>query len=90
MYKYGMPYEVKFLHTLIKWIDDNNYRIVGAIAGKKLTPEFKANLTLVFGVCSMGMSISSIGLMKLMPAVIFALVLGTGIGLALNLGKWIN
>lgn len=64
--------------------------IVGAIAGKKLTTEFKANLTLVFGVCSMGMGISSIGLMKYMPAVIFAVVLGTGIGLALNLGKWIN
>lgn len=64
--------------------------IVGALVGKKLTPEFKANLTLVFGVCSMGMGISSIGLMKYMPAVIFAIVLGTGIGLALNLGKWIN
>lgn len=64
--------------------------IVGALAGKKLTAEFKANLTLVFGVCSMGMGISSIGLMKYMPAVIFAVVIGTGIGLALHLGKWIN
>jgi uncharacterized membrane protein YqgA involved in biofilm formation len=64
--------------------------IIGAVAGKKLTPEFKANLTLVFGVCSMGMGISSIGLMKYMPAVIFAIVVGAGIGLTLNLGKWIN
>lgn len=64
--------------------------IAGALAGKKLTSEFKANLTLVFGVCSMGMGISAIGLMKYMPAVIFAIVLGTGAGLALNLGKWIN
>lgn len=31
MYKYGMPYDVEFLHTLIKWIDDNNYRIVGDV-----------------------------------------------------------
>lgn len=62
----------------------------GALLGKKLKPEFKANLTLVFGVCSMGMGISSIGLMKYMPAVIFAVVIGTGLGLALNLGKWIN
>jgi uncharacterized membrane protein YqgA involved in biofilm formation len=62
----------------------------GAVAGKKLSSEFKANLTLVFGVCSMGMGISSIGLMKYMPAVIFAVVLGTAIGLALKLGKWIN
>lgn len=64
--------------------------IVGTFVGKKLSPEFKANLTLIFGVCSMGMGISSIGLMKYMPAVIFAVVLGTAIGLALNLGKWIN
>ncbi|MBU3110152.1 DUF554 domain-containing protein [Clostridium lacusfryxellense] len=28
--------------------------------------------------------------MKYMPAVIFAVVLGTGLGLALHLGKWIN
>lgn len=64
--------------------------IIGAIAGKKLSSEFKANLTLVFGVCSMGMGISSIGLMKNMPAVIFAIVLGTGVGLALKFGKLIN
>lgn len=64
--------------------------LVGTVAGKKLTAEFKANLTLIFGVCSMGMGISSIGLMKNMPAVIFAVVLGTGLGLALKLGKWIN
>lgn len=64
--------------------------IAGALIGKKLSPEFKANITLIFGVCSMGMGISSIGLMKYMPAVIFAVVLGTGIGLTLHLGKWIN
>lgn len=64
--------------------------IIGSVAGKKLTSEFKTNLTLVFGVCSMGMGISSIGTMKYMPAVIFAVVIGTGIGLAINLGKWIS
>lgn len=64
--------------------------LIGAFAGKKLSSEFKANLTLIFGVCSMGMGISSIGLMKNMPAVIFAVVLGTGIGLAMKLGIWIN
>jgi uncharacterized membrane protein YqgA involved in biofilm formation len=64
--------------------------IVGSLVGKKLTPQFKANLTLIFGVCSMGMGVSSIGLMKYMPAVIFAIVIGTGLGLALNLGKLIN
>lgn len=64
--------------------------IAGAVLGKKMSSEFKANLTLIFGVCSMGMGISSIGLMKNMPAVIFAIVIGTGIGLAIKLGKWIN
>lgn len=31
MYKYGMPYDVEFLHMLLKWIEDNNYRVVGDI-----------------------------------------------------------
>lgn len=31
MYKYGMPYDVEFLYTLLKWINDNNYRVVGDI-----------------------------------------------------------
>lgn len=64
--------------------------IIGSLVGKKMSSEFKANITLIFGVCSMGMGISSIGLMKNMPAVIFAIVIGTGIGLAIKLGKWIN
>jgi uncharacterized membrane protein YqgA involved in biofilm formation len=64
--------------------------IVGAVLGNKLSSEFKANLTLIFGVCSMGMGISAIGIMKYMPAVIFAIVVGTGWGLAFNIGKWMN
>lgn len=64
--------------------------IFGALAGHKLSAKFKAEITLVFGVCSMGMGISTIGLMKYMPAVIFALVVGTGIGLALHLGEAFN
>lgn len=31
MYKYGMPYDVEFLHTLVKWIEDNDYKIIGDI-----------------------------------------------------------
>lgn len=31
MYKYGMPYDVEFLHALIKWTNDNNYRIAGDV-----------------------------------------------------------
>lgn len=31
MYKYGMPYSTKDLENLIKWINNNNYKIVGDI-----------------------------------------------------------
>lgn len=64
--------------------------ILGALAGHKLPAYLKTQLNIVLGLCSMGMGISSIGLMKNMPAVIFAIVLGSGIGLAVGLGGWIN
>ncbi|MEX2805094.1 DUF554 domain-containing protein [Streptococcus sp. H31] len=64
--------------------------LLGGLIGNKFSENFKTQINMIFGVCSMGMGISSIGLMKYMPAVIFALVIGTGIGLALHLGDWIN
>ncbi len=64
--------------------------ILGAAAGEKLPDKFKNELNLVFGVCSMGIGISSIILMKNMPAVIFAVVLGSSIGLLIHLGDKIN
>ena len=64
--------------------------ILGAFVGHKLSPKFKEDITLVFGVCSMVMGISTIGMMENMPAVIFALILGTGIGLAIHLGDKIR
>lgn len=64
--------------------------IFGAVAGNKMSLHFKTEITMVFGVCSMGMGISSICLMENMPAVIFAIIIGTGIGLALHLGERIN
>lgn len=45
---------------------------------------------MIFGVCSMGMGIYAITPMQNMPAVIFAVVIGTGLGLLINLGKLIN
>ena len=45
---------------------------------------------MVFGVCSMGIGISSIVLMQNMPAVIFAVIIGTAIGLTIHLGDKIN
>ena len=64
--------------------------IAGALAGHKLSSKFKAEISLIFGVCSMGMGISTIGLMKNMPAVIFAIIIGTALGLAIHLGDWIH
>lgn len=64
--------------------------IFGALAKNKLSANFKTEISLIFGVCSMGMGVGSIVLMKNMPAVIFALVIGTAIGLLLHLGSGIN
>lgn len=64
--------------------------ITGSLVGHKLSPKFKAEITLIFGLCSMGMGISSVVLMKNMPAVIFAIIIGTSIGLFCHLGEWID
>lgn len=45
---------------------------------------------MVFGACSMTMGIFSIAPMKNMSAVIFSVIIGTGIGLAFHLGDKIN
>ena len=55
-----------------------------------MTESFKANLNLVLGACAMTMGISSITLMKNMPAVILAIILGTVIGLMIHLGSLIQ
>lgn len=60
--------------------------LFGALAGHKLPASLKTELNVVFGGCSMGIGISSIVLMKNMPAVIFAVVVGTAVGLACRLG----
>lgn len=64
--------------------------ILGAMLGHKLNPKLKSELTLVFGICSLGMGISSISMMKYLPAVIFAIIVGTAIGLTCHVGDWIN
>jgi len=60
--------------------------IAGALLGDKLPEKYKEQLNLIFGLCSMGMGISSIVLMKYMPAVVFALIIGTIVGVVLKLG----
>ncbi|SDM60574.1 DUF554 domain-containing protein [Lachnospira pectinoschiza] len=63
---------------------------IGAVAGHKLTTDFKEKINMIFGACSMGMGISTIVLMKNMPAVIFSVILGTAFGLAIHFGDKIN
>ena len=60
--------------------------IAGALLGNKFPEKYKEQLNLIFGLCSMGMGISSIVLMKYMPAVVFALIIGTIVGLVFKLG----
>lgn len=60
--------------------------IVGSFVGRKLTAGFKDKMNMILGLCSMGMGISAIVLMKNLPAVVFSVILGTGIGLAVHLG----
>lgn len=64
--------------------------IFGALGGKKMSASFKENLNMAFGICSMAMGIYAIAPMKNMAAVIFAIILGTGLGLVFHLGTWIN
>lgn len=64
--------------------------IVGALVGGKLKNDFKDNLNLIFGICSMCMGISTIVLMENMPAVVFAAIIGTAVGLWGHLGQKIN
>ncbi len=64
--------------------------LVGSVAGHKMSLNFKENLNMIFGVCAMTMGVSSIALMVNMPAVIFAVIIGTAIGLILHFGEWIS
>lgn len=64
--------------------------LTGTILKEKLSVRLKNEISLIFGLCSMGMGISSIVLMKNMPAVVFSIILGTILGILMNLEHWIN
>ena len=64
--------------------------VIGAVAGNRMSDEFREKLNLIFGLCSMGIGISSIVLMKNMPAVVLAIILGTIIGVVTHLGQHIE
>lgn len=63
---------------------------LGALLGKKIPQNLRSNLTLIFGVSSMSMGISSIVKLKTLPAVIFAVIIGTAIGELIHLEKGIE
>lgn len=67
--------------------------VLGALAGsliKNRMPEsLREGLTMISGVASMGMGISTIVLMENMPAVVFSLILGTAIGILIHFGDLI-
>lgn len=64
--------------------------VLGAAIGEKIPGEFKEKLNMIFGACAMSMGIASIVLMVNMPAVIFAVILGTVFGMVVHLGDKIN
>ncbi|MDO4960452.1 MAG: DUF554 domain-containing protein [Eubacteriales bacterium] len=64
--------------------------IAGAIFGSRFNDKFTEALNSIFGICALGMGISSIGNMENMPAVMMAVILGTVIGLSIHLGEKIS
>ena len=65
--------------------------IVGALAGDKISESFKENLNTVFGACADGDGDQFGGADgENMPAVVFSVIVGTSIGLAMHLGQRID
>ena len=64
--------------------------LLGAAFGGKLSAELRDKLNRIFGLCSMGIGISTIVLMKNLPAVVLSLIIGTILGAALHLTEKIR
>ena len=64
--------------------------LIGSFAGQWLSDDFKQKMNMIFGACAMTMGISSIRLMKNMPAVVFSVVIGTALGSAIHFGGMIE
>lgn len=61
--------------------------LVGSVVGGKLSEQVKEMMNTIFGLCALCMGISAVALMRNMPVVVFSVILGTLIGLALKIGK---
>lgn len=64
--------------------------ITGALSGEVMSAEFKSTLNMAFSICSITMGIYAIAPLKNLAAVIFAVIIGTGLGVICHLGRAIN
>lgn len=64
--------------------------ILGAVLGGRVPERLRANLTLLFGLCSMAMGISMVAKVHSMPAMVLSVLLGTIIGELFLLENGIN
>lgn len=59
---------------------------LGGACGDKFSGRLKQELTMIFGLCAIGMGVYSTMSMKALPPVIFSVIVGTALGLILHLG----
>ena len=64
--------------------------VIGTMLGGRIPERLRTNLTLIFGLCSMGMGIVMVAKTTNMPAMILSVLLGTIIGELLLLEQGIN
>ena len=64
--------------------------LAGAFMGRLLPEDLKDKLSMIFGICALSMGILSVVLMINMPAVIFAVIAGTCIGVLIRLQSLIE
>ena len=62
----------------------------GSILGNRLREDIKQKMNWIFGICALGMGISSVILMQNMPPVVFSVITGTLLGLLLKFGSAIE
>lgn len=64
--------------------------ITGTLLKSKLSEQLKDQMNNIMGLCAMCMGISTVVLMKNLPAVVFSVILGTLIGLVIHFGAGIQ
>lgn len=64
--------------------------ITGTVLKSRLSENLKDQMNNVMGLCAMCMGISTVVLMKNLPAVVFSVILGTLIGLTIHFGSGIQ